>query len=153
MTDAQTPKRKRPILVWVIFLFYMISSIQIIMGLFFVAAGGVNLTPEQQAFLAKFTVWDRVIGYVNAALTLVGVTLLLGLRKQAVNVLAVAFAMNLFSTAVVWFRADPAAVTAPAALTAQAFGIVLFGAVVYYAWRLDKRGILQDAPRARRPQA
>lgn len=153
MTDAQTPKRKRPILVWVIFLFYLISSIQIIMGLFFVAAGGVNLTPEQQAFLAKFTVWDRVIGYVNAALTLVGVTLLLGLRKQAVNVLAVAFALNLFSTAVVWFRADPAAVTAPSALAAQVFGIVLFGAVVYYAWRLDKRGILQDAPGARRPQA
>lgn len=142
MTDTATPRRKRPILVWVIFLFYLISSVQIIAGLFFVTAGGVDMTPQQQAFLAKFTVMDRVIGYVNAALTLIGVTLLLGLRRQAVNVLAIAFALNLFSTAVVWFRTDPAAVTAPAGLIAQGVGIALFGAVVYYAWRLGKRGIL-----------
>lgn len=142
MPDAATPKPRRPILVWVIFLFYLVSSVQVIVGLFFVAAGGVEMAPAQQAFLAKFTVMDRVIGYLNAALTLVGVTLLLGLRKQAVNVLALAFALNLFSTAVVWIRADPAAVTAPAGLAAQALGIAIFGAVVYYAWKLDKRGIL-----------
>ncbi len=142
MTDTTTPARRRPLLVWVIFLFYLISSVQVIVGMFFVAAGGVDMTPEQQAYLARFTVVDRIIGYVNAGLTLVGVTLLLGLRKVAVNVLALAFACNLFSTAVVWWKTDPASVVAPAGLAAQAFGIALFGAVVYYAWRLQKRGLL-----------
>lgn len=142
MTEENEPARKRPILVWVIFLFYLVSSVQVIVGLFFVTAGGVEMTPEGQAYLAKFGVMDRVIGYLNAGVTLVGVTFLMGLRKQAVNVLALAFALNLFSTAVVWYKTDPAAVIAPAGMLAQATGIALFGAVVYYAWRLEKRGVL-----------
>ncbi len=142
MAENQVPQRKRPILVWVIFLFYLISSVQIIVAMFFIAAGGVDMAPEQMAYLAKFTVLDRVIGYINAAVTLVGVTLLLALRKLAVTVLAAAFALNLFSTAVVWLRTDPTTVIAPTGLMAQVLGIVIFGAVVYYSWRLEKRGVL-----------
>lgn len=142
MTEENAAAPKRPILVWVIFLFYLISSIQVIVGLFFITAGGVEMTPESQAYLATFTVWDRVIGYLNAGVTLVGVSLLFALRRQAVNVLALAFALNLFSTALVWLRNNPAAYIAPTGLAAQAVGIAIFGAVVYYSWRLLKRGVL-----------
>ena len=140
-TDA-APERKRPILVWIIFFFYLISSVQVIVAMFFVAAGGVDMAPAQQAYLAKFTVMDRVIGYANAGITLVGVTLLFSLRRQAANVLALAFALNLFSTAVVWIKTDPAAVTSPTGLLAQGLGIGMLGLVVFYAWRLLKRGTL-----------
>jgi hypothetical protein len=145
MSDSDIPQARRPILVWIIFLFYLVSSIQVIVGMFFIAAGGVDMSPEQQAMLAQFTMFDRVIGYVNAAVTLVGVTLLLVLRHQAVSVLAVAFALNLFSTAVVWYRLDIPANTSFKGQAAQIFGIVIFGAVVFYAWRLDRRGILSAA--------
>ena len=140
-TDA-APQRKRPILVWIIFLFYLISSVQVIVAMFFISAGGVDMAPEQQAYLARFTALDRVMGYANAGLSLIGVSLLFSLRRQAVNVLALAFALNLFSTAVVWFKTDPAAVTSPTGLMAQALGIAMFGLVVFYAWRLNKRGML-----------
>lgn len=136
------PKPRRPVLVWIIFLFYLISCVQVIVAMFFVAAGGVDMAPEQQAYLARFTVMDRVIGYANAGITLVGVTLLFSLRKQAVNVLALAFALNLFSTAVVWIKTDPAAVTSPTGLLAQALGLGMLGLVVFYSWRLSKRGVL-----------
>ena len=138
--EAQTPRR--PVLVWIIFLFYLVSSVQVIVAMFFIAAGGVDMAPEQQAYLARFSAMDRVIGYVNAAVTLVGVTLLFALRRQAVNVMALAFALNLFSTAVVWVKTDPAAVTSPTGLAAQALGIVMLGLVVCYAWRLGKKGVL-----------
>lgn len=142
ITPDSPPQRKRPVLVWIIFLFYLISCVQVIVAMFFVAAGGVEMAPEQQAYLAKFTVMDRVIGYANAGLTLIGVTLLFSLRRQAVNVLALAFALNLFSTAVVWIRTDPAAVTTPTGLAAQALGLGMLGLVVFYASRLSKRGTL-----------
>ena len=142
ITPGEAQPRKRPVLVWIIFLFYLVSSIWVIVAMFFVSAGGVDMAPEQQAYLAKFTVMDRVIGYANAGITLVGVTLLFSLRRQAVNVLGLAFALNLFSTAVVWFKTDPAAVTTPAGLAAQALGIGMLGLVVYYSWRLNKRGLL-----------
>ena len=142
ITPGEAPTRKRPVLVWIIFLFYLISCVQVIVAMFFVAAGGVEMAPEQQAYLAKFTVMDRVIGYANAGITLVGVTLLFSLRRQAVNVLGLAFALNLFSTAVVWIKTDPVAVTSPTGLLAQALGLGTFGLVVFYAWRLNKRGTL-----------
>jgi hypothetical protein len=149
MAENEAPRTGRPILVWIIFLFYLISSIQVIVGMFFIAAGGVDMTPEQQALLAQFSLFDRVIGYANAAVTLVGVTMLLALRRQAVAVLAVAFALNLFSTAVVWFRTDLAAHTSTKGILAQLLGIAIFGAVVFYAWRLEKRGILTQGGAAR----
>ena len=142
ITLGEAPPRKRPVLVWIIFLFYLVSCVQVIVAMFFVAAGGVDMAPEQQAYLAKFTVMDRVIGYVNAGITLVGVTLLFSLRRQAVSVLGLAFALNLFSTAVVWIKTDPAAVTSPTGLAAQALGIGMLGLVVFYSWRLLKRGTL-----------
>ena len=142
ITPDTAPKRKRPALVWIIFFFYLISCAQVIVAMFFVAAGGVDMAPEQQAYLAKFTVMDRVIGYANAGITLVGVTLLFSLRRQAVNVLALAFALNLFSTAVILFKTDQAAVTSPTGLAAQALGLGMLGLVVFYAWRLNKRGTL-----------
>ena len=142
ITPGEAPKRKRPVLVWIIFLFYLVSSVWVIMAMFFVAAGGVDMAPEQQAYLEKFSVMDRVIGYANAGITLVGVTLLFSLRRQAVNVLALAFALNVFSTTVVWFKTDQGAVTTPIGLLAQALGIGVFGLVVFYAWRLNKRGVL-----------
>lgn len=152
MADEAARTQKRPILVWVIFLFYLVSSVQVIVAMFFVTAGGVDMAPEQMAYLARFGVMDRVIGYLNAAVTLVGVTLLFGLRKQAVNVLALAFALNLFSTSVVWVKTDPAALVSPTGLIAQGLGIGIFGLVVYYAWRLGKRGVLgQPSSTARRP--
>ncbi|MGD9609733.1 MAG: hypothetical protein AB7U59_10015 [Desulfovibrionaceae bacterium] len=144
MTANKAPQPRRPILVWVIFLFYLVSSVQVIVSMFFIAAGGVDMTPEMQAALAQFTVFDRVIGYANAAVTLVGVTMLLGLRRQAVSVLALAFALNLFATAVAWYKVNPLETVATKGLVAQICGITLFGAVVFYAWRLGKRGVLQD---------
>jgi hypothetical protein len=153
MAANEAPRPRRPILVWVIFLFYLVSSVQVIVSMFFIAAGGVDMTPQLQDYLARFSIFDRVIGYANASLTLVGVTLLLGLRRQAVNVLALAFALNLFSTAVVWYKANPLQMVTTAGLVAQICGIVLFGAVVYYAWRLEKRGLLTGvAAAARRPR-
>jgi len=142
ITPEPVQKRKRPALVWIIFFFYLISCVQVIVAMFFVAAGGVDMAPEQQAYLAKFTVMDRVIGYANAGITLVGVTLLFSLRRQAVNVLALAFALNLFSTAVILFKTDQAAVTSPTGLAAQALGLGMLGLVVFYASRLGKRGTL-----------
>jgi len=150
MADNSVPETRRPILVWIIFLFYLISSIQVIVGMFFIAAGGVDMAPAQQALMAQFTVFDRVIGYVNAAVTIIGVSLLFALRREAVSVLAMAFALNLFSTAVVWYRFDIPTNTSPKGLLAQGLGIVLFGVVVFYAWRLSRRGVLTQAGRSRR---
>jgi hypothetical protein len=149
MADNEISRTRRPVLVWIIFLFYLISSVQVIVSMFFIAAGGEGLTPEQQALIAQFSLFDRVIGYVNAAVTLVGVTMLFALRRQAVSVLAVAFALNLFSTAVVWFKTDMAAHLATKGMLAQVLGIVIFGLVVFYAWRLDKRGFLSSGTPAR----
>ena len=52
----------------------------------------MSMAPAQQALMAQFTVFDRVIGYVNAAVTIIGVSLLFALRREAVSVLAMSAA-------------------------------------------------------------
>ena len=142
MSAARALTRKRPILVWIIFCYYVITCLANIVQMFFITAGGIPLTPEQQAYLARFSIFDRVIGYFDVGIILVGVTLLVAMRRAAVPVLALAFALNLFSTAVVWFKANPREIVSWVGLAVQAGGYVLLAAVVYYAWRLDKRGLL-----------
>lgn len=140
--SGTTGTRRRPILVWLIFLFYLVTGLLGIVQLFYVTAGGVPLRPEQQAYLNNFSVFDRVVGYVNVALTLLGVTWLLALRRLAVPVLALAFALNVFSTAVVWIRSDFLRLVSIAGLVVQCGGMALFGCVVLYAWWLARRGVL-----------
>jgi len=148
-TDTTAPAPKRPILVWIIFLFYLITCLANIAQMFFITAGGVPLSPDQQEYLARFSMFDRVIGYIDVGVIMVGVTLLLALRHVAVPVLALALVLNLFSTVVVWIKANPMVIVSWLGLAIQAGGIVLFAAVVFYAWRLDKRGVLRGGASSR----
>ena len=91
---------RRPLPVWIIFLFYTISSVYSSLSVFLITSGAVDLPPEQQAYVAKFTTFDMVIGYVVSAITVVGAFLLFRLKKAAVRTLFLAFGVNLFSSAV-----------------------------------------------------
>ena len=141
MTDETTPARRRPILVWVIFLFYLVSSVQVIVAMFFVAAGGVDMAPEQQAYLAKFSTLDRVIGYVNAAVTLVGGDASVRFAPAGGQRAGAGFCAQSFFDDRGLDQDRSGGGDLGTGLLAQGLGIAIFGAVVYYAWRLEKRGI------------
>jgi len=134
---------RRPLPVWIIFLFYTISSVYSSLSVFLITSGAVDLPPEQQAYVAKFTTFDMVIGYVVSAITVVGAFLLFRLKKAAVRTLFLAFGVNLFSSAVFYLRNDPTRVIDPSGLLYQAGGIALFGVVCFYARHLAQNDVLR----------
>ena len=53
----------------------------------------------------------------------------------------------------VWIKANPLQLVSTTGILAQAGGIVLFGAVVFYSWWLARRGLLTGKPAsANRPR-
>lgn len=134
---------KRPLPVWIIFLFYTISSIYSALSVFLITSGGFELSPEQQAYVAKFTTYDMVVGYVVSAVTIVGAFLLFRLKKAAVPALFLALGINVFSSAVFYLKNDPTAVIDPSGFLYQAAGVALFAIVCFYARFLAKNGVLR----------
>jgi hypothetical protein len=132
----------RPLPVWIIFLFYSISSIYSALSVFLITSGAFELTPEQQAYVATFTTFDMVIGYVVAAITVVGAFLLFRLKKAAVPALFLALGVNVFSSAVFYLKNDPSTVIDPSGLLYQFGGIALFAIVCFYARFLARHGVL-----------
>ncbi len=135
-------RTRRPLPVWVVFLFYSLSSVYSIVSVFFITSGVFELTAEQQGYVARFKTFDMVIGYFVAATTLVGAFLLFRLKKAAVPTLFLALVVNVFSTAVFYLRNDPSTVIDPSGLLYQAGGMALFAVVCLYARHLARRGVL-----------
>ena len=133
---------RRPLPVWIIFLFYSISSIYSILSVFLITSGAFDMTPEQQAYVARFTTFDMVIGYIVAAVTIIGAFLLFRLKKAAVPTLFLALGVNIFSSAIFYLKNDPTTVIDPSGLLYQAGGMVLFAVVCLYARHLARHGVL-----------
>ncbi|NDY58643.1 hypothetical protein G3N56_18060 [Desulfovibrio sulfodismutans] len=133
---------RRPLPVWIIFLFYAISSIYSILSVFLITSGALDLPPEQQAYVARFTTFDMVIGYIVAAVTIIGVFLLFRLKKAAVPTLFLALGVNVFSSAAFYLKNDPTRVIDPSGLLYQAGGVALFAVVCLYARHLGRHGVL-----------
>ncbi|MEF3696183.1 hypothetical protein [Desulfolutivibrio sp.] len=133
---------RRPLPVWIVFLFYSLSSVYSIVSVFFITSGVFELNPEQQAYVARFKTFDMVIGYLVAAITLVGAFLLFRLKKAAVPTLFLALGVNVFSSAVFYLRNDPTTVIDPSGLLYQAGGMALFAIVCFYARHLGRHGVL-----------
>jgi hypothetical protein len=133
---------KRPLPVWIIFVFYSLTSLYSVLSVFLITSGAFPLPPAQQAYINRFTTFDMVIGYVVAATTFIGVFLLFRLRKLAVPVLFLALGINVVSSGLFYLKNDPSRVIDASGFLFQAAGAALFLVVCLYARHLAKnRGL------------
>lgn len=133
---------KRPLPVWIIFLFYSVLSLYSILSVFLITSGVFPLSFEQQAYINRFTTFDMVIGHLVAATTFIGVFLLFRLKRAALPVLFLALGINIFSSGVFYLKNDPATVIDASGFLLQAGGVALFLVVCLYARHLAKSRVL-----------
>lgn len=134
--------RKRPFLVWIIFLGYVTISVANIGLMFLLTSGLYDLSPEQRALLAGMSVFDRIIGYILAAMLIVGAFLLFRLKKRAVPVLALTLVLDVAGKLMTIVNHHMADTVAPAALAGQFVGSFILLLVCVYARSLGRRGVL-----------
>jgi hypothetical protein len=134
---------KRPVAVWLIFLFYVFSFPLLMLSFVLILTGAVPLNEAGKTYLAHRTLFDYASAAILFATNVTAAILLFRLRKTAVPLFAAAFALDLGLTireiiGPYWVKAiGSAGLTGD--ICAQFTGL----AIVLYTISLRRRGILR----------
>ncbi len=136
---------KRPVWVWVISVFYILSAAWTCIAWYMVISKGMYVTPEGKTYLESLTAFDYAISIIQALLSLSAAVMLFLLRKVAYRLFCTALVVALIATA--WHTLARGWLTAMQSIRGGLFGAVmgvaLLFAVCFYTGRLRERGKLR----------
>lgn len=137
-----TARRKRPIGVWVVSIWYAASALWTGLSFYLVLGGVLALNPAQKAYFQRLSAFDYLFVILLGLITLSAAVTLFLLRKQAVRLFFAALGLNGIMT--IWHSIAKGAFSAigrPGAAGAV-LGLVVLFAVYLYSWKLARAGIL-----------
>jgi hypothetical protein len=142
MEQAARPAR-RPKLVWVIFLFTLLSVGYTALSFYLIYSGGVPLTAGELKYVRDLSTIDYGITGTVGLLKVAGAIVLFRLRSAAVYLYAAALAIGILHT-----LASAKIIAAAPFADRPGFiqiliGFAIWAAVCVYAWRLKARGVLK----------
>jgi hypothetical protein len=142
MQQAAQTSRKRPKLVWVIFLLTVLSVGYTALSSYLVLSGTIPLGPEEARYFQTLRPVDyavtAAIGLVNVAAAIA----LFRLRSVAVYLYAAALAVGIVNVLVHAATTSFVAVLGGPGIIGASIGLACWTAVCIYAWRLKARGVL-----------
>ncbi len=133
---------KRPRWVWVIFCFYLFSAAWVLLSFFLVYWGVVPLNPAQQAYLANLGILDFVATVGLTLLSFTAAVFLFCLQRTAVDLFAIALAYNLAFSLIHLLTTHWAQAFGGSGIVGASFGWCIPVAVLLYARRLAREGVL-----------
>lgn len=135
--------KKRPIGVWTISLFVLLSAIYTLFSLFLVFSGAVPLSPAEQSYFASLGIFDWLLSVAIGVTNIAAAIALLMLRKVALHLFVTAAGFNILSAVTQIFRTDVLEVLEGYGLISAASGIIVIAAIILYTHRLTQKGTLQ----------
>jgi hypothetical protein len=140
--EDQKVRRKRPILVRVISLFFLLSAIWTLLSFYLILSGTIPLQPAQKAYFDGLTPIDYASTIVVGLLNMTAAVMLFLLRRIARDLFLASFGISfvlavLHTTTKGWAEA-----LGGPGLIGALIGYVLVIGVCIYAWRLSARGVL-----------
>jgi hypothetical protein len=133
--------QKRPIAVWLIFLFYIFAFCWTLLGFILIYAGLVPLTEAQKTYFAHLSFFDHASTVILAAINIAAAILLFRLRRTAVPLFAAAFVLNLGLTIRAVFGSNWVEVIGHNGLAGY-LGFCIILAILLYTVSLSRRAIL-----------
>jgi hypothetical protein len=143
VSDEQQVERKRPIWVWLLSLFFLLSAIWTLLSFYMIWSGAIPLGPTQQAYFDRLTPIDYALTIVIGLLNLSAAIALFLLRKIARDLFLASLGLSLILVA--WQAATKGWVEAlgGAGFVGVLIGYILLIVVCIYAWHLRKKGVLR----------
>jgi hypothetical protein len=142
LQPSATSRRKRPRLVWVISLFYIFFVATTLLSFFLVFSGAVPTDPPTQAYFHNLGVFDHLSTIALGIITLTATISLFRLRRSAVALFTTALAFNVALTAFHAVAKGWTQASGGTGLIATSLAWLTLGAIIAYARRLAKRGVL-----------
>ena len=142
MATEVTGTRRRPIGVWVICLFYALSAVWSLFSFTVVLSGAIPLNPAQHEYLASQTNLDWFLLVVSGVLGLSASVSLFLLRRVAIALFSVNFALGVILTIYQSVRTNLLEAAGGPSIVGMLLGWLIAVAVILYARMLAKRGVL-----------
>ena len=142
MTSEGQGSKRRPIGVWVVSAFYVLSAGWTLLSFALIFGGVIKMTAAQEAYFASLTGVDWFFSLAIGVIGFTAAVFLFLLRRIAAVLFSVALALNLAFTAFQTMRTNWITAIGPAGLVGALLGWLILVAVIVYARRLTKRGVL-----------
>jgi hypothetical protein len=137
-------RARRSVWVWIISIFYILSSVSGLVSWLIVISGPVAVTPQVKAYLGSLTTADFTVMIIQSVLTLSAALALLLLRKHAYYFFCASLAAALIE--MLWQAIAKGWLTAVGSVRGGAagtfLGMVILLAVCLYSRELARRGRL-----------
>lgn len=135
--------KKRPILVWVIVVFYGLSAVWTLLSFSLLASGRVNIPPAEAAYFSSLTPFDYALTVLSGVSGVIGVIMLFQLKSATLPIFLVTLAIN--GTYSLWTLLMNPAFRAirPETHTGMVMGFTILCLINFYVYRLKKRGLLR----------
>jgi hypothetical protein len=141
-TSLQSAQRKRPKLVWMITIFYVISAGWTLISFALIYSGVIEVTKAQEAYFKSQTFLDALITVAIGSLNVIGSISLFFLKRKAFYLFLSAFILSMLTIPYeIFFKQWLAAIGGPG-LIGSIIGWVISFAIIIYARRLIKHDIL-----------
>ncbi|GHD30866.1 hypothetical protein [Parahalioglobus pacificus] len=136
---------KRPLFVWVIFLFTMFSAAFMAIGSYFAFSSSTGEMTELTGYVDSLGFIDWALMALTTVLNLAGTIFLFRLKVIAVPLLTFAFLLGIASS--IWEIAannyiEELQSVGPGAVEGALLGAVISTAIVAYSWHLKNKNIL-----------
>ena len=142
VTTNEIASRRRPLGVWVVAALYLFSAGWMLLSLVLLASGAIPLTPVLKAYRAWLTPLDWVFTLTISVTGLSGAVAFFLLRKIAVSLFQLALVLNVTFTIFHLTRSNWIEATGPSGIVGLLLAWAIHIAVILYARRLAKRGVL-----------
>jgi hypothetical protein len=136
-------RRRRPALVWVVFLWYVFSAGYTLLSFALIFAGRVPLSDEASRYLSSLSPLDYAVTLLALLLNVVGAVALLLRRRSAPYLLSAALLLNIASVALHALTKGLVAALGAGGPVGLTLGYGIAALVCLYAWRLYARGLLE----------
>jgi hypothetical protein len=140
MDEQKIHKRKRPVGVWVISIFILISVVWTLLSFYLIFTGAIPITDAQRKYFENLTMVDHIHMSLSIIANLAGVIYLLLLRKVAFYIFFALLFLGIFSILYEYWPINEFGIPI---LIGAVLGITIDGIICYYLWRLKVKGILR----------
>ena len=142
MTDQSEDSRRRPIGVWVISAFYVLSASWTLLSFALILSGAVSMDTSRQMYFESLSIFDWLFTLaIAAAGTCAAVTLFL-LRRISFSLFVLAFLLNLAYSAYQALATDWLETVRDPNLAGMLLAVIVMVAVLVYTRGLVRRGVL-----------
>lgn len=142
MTAEIQPRTRRPVGVWIIFIFYLLSAGWTLLSFALIFAGAINLNEAQRTYFASLSNIDWFLTLLIGVVGIAAAVSLFLLRRIAILLFSTALALNILLTAVQSFQTNWAEALGGPGLVGVLIGWVILVVILFYARGLAKKGVL-----------